>query len=125
MINQVQASDNVIAEVPPKKSEIRRALRVMLGRKVVLLGVLLLFIFIFIAIFAPFISPYDLTLNLVSLQPSSQPLGTDAFGRDTLSRLFYGQGFLDGRSGRCFWLHRHILLGLLADIFAAGPTMLL
>ena len=94
MINQVQSSDNVIVQIPPKKSEFRRAVRVMFGRKVVLVGVLLLFIFIFISIFAPFISPYDpYTQNLGETlqQPSSQHLlGTDAFGRDTLSRLFYG-----------------------------------
>lgn len=123
MINQVQSSDNVIVEVPPKKSELRRAVRVMLGRKVVLLGVLLLFIFIFIAIFAPFISPYNpYTQNLGEAlqQPSSQHLlGTDAFGRDTLSRLFYGAriSLMVGVVAVSLASIIGILLGLLAGYF--------
>jgi peptide/nickel transport system permease protein len=123
MINQVQSGDNVIVEVPPKKSELRRALRVMLGRKVVLLGVLLLFIFIFIAIFAPFISPYNpYTQNLGEAlqQPSSQHLlGTDAFGRDTLSRLFYGAriSLMVGVVAVSLASIIGILLGLLAGYF--------
>jgi peptide/nickel transport system permease protein len=123
MINQVQSGDSVIADVPPKKSELRRALRVMLGRKVVLFGVLLLFVFIFVAIFAPFISPdnpYTQNLGEALQQPSRQHLlGTDAFGRDTLSRLFYGArvSLMVGVVAVSLASIVGILLGLLAGYF--------
>ena len=55
-----------------------------------------------VAIFAPVIAPYppDLTNNAVFLKPPAwqaggswaYPLGTDAIGRDILSRLIYGAG---------------------------------
>lgn len=94
MMNEAQANQNIISEIPPHKSEFRRSLRVMFGRKVVLLGAVIIFIFLFISIFAPVISPYDpyeQHLENALMQPSHQNwLGTDAFGRDTLTRLLYG-----------------------------------
>jgi len=56
-------------------------------------GIVLL-IFILAAIFAPFVSPYPPLLYHPSIatQPPSlaHPLGTDALGRDQLSRVIYG-----------------------------------
>jgi oligopeptide transport system permease protein len=47
-----------------------------------------------VAIFAPFLAPYDPTrqnLNAINQPPSAlYPLGTDALGRDLLSRLIWG-----------------------------------
>ncbi|HSW58994.1 MAG TPA: ABC transporter permease [Dehalococcoidales bacterium] len=94
MMNQIKAEQNIQADTVPKISEFRRSMRVMFGRKVVLLGVILIFAFIFIAACAPFISPldpYEQNLENSLKAPSlANLLGTDAFGRDTLSRLFYG-----------------------------------
>ena len=94
MNNQEQSNQNVTIGAPPKISEFHRGIRVMFGRKVVLFGSILIFIFLFISAFAPFISPYnpyDQNLTQALQQPSSQNLlGTDAFGRDTFSRLLYG-----------------------------------
>ena len=46
------------------------------------------------ALLAPWLSPYDPTalhLKSILVPPSAQfPLGTDALGRDVLSRLLYG-----------------------------------
>jgi peptide/nickel transport system permease protein len=85
---------STLTDVPPRISEWRRFYRVFLGRKIVVFGLIIIILFVFIAIFAPIIAPYPAnTPNLPSsLQgPSSKHwLGTDAMGRDTLSRIIYG-----------------------------------
>lgn len=73
---------------------LRRFLRVLMGRRVVVFGVVVIGLVVFGAIFAGLLAPYDpYAQNLrESLQPPSMahPLGTDALGRDTLSRIIYG-----------------------------------
>lgn len=61
---------------------------------ILLSGLVIVLVMAFLAIFAPFLAPYDPTmlhLNAV-LEPPSNTflLGTDALGRDVLSRLLYG-----------------------------------
>ena len=90
--------DNIGAEISeaaaPRVSEFRRFRRVFLGRGVVIFGMAVLIVFIIIAIFAPLFAPYDPyepTLGKGLLGPSKEHLlGTDALGRDTLSRIIYG-----------------------------------
>jgi peptide/nickel transport system permease protein len=81
-------------DTSPRVSEWRRFFRVFLGRKLVLFGLIIIVLFVLMAIFAPLIAPYPANIpNLTStLQgPSSEHwLGTDAVGRDTLSRIIYG-----------------------------------
>jgi peptide/nickel transport system permease protein len=81
-------------EAPPKVNELRRIVRVMTGRWIVVIGLVLVLIFIILAIFAPLIAPYDpdkTNLRAILQQPSSEHLlGTDAVGRDLLSRVIYG-----------------------------------
>jgi peptide/nickel transport system permease protein len=83
-----------VNEAPPRVNEFRRFFRVFLGRGLVVFGVVVILAFVIIAIFAPQIAPYDpLKRNLDEAlqQPNAQHmLGTDAIGRDTLSRLIYG-----------------------------------
>lgn len=83
-----------VTEAPPRVSEWRRFRRVFLGRILVLIGLILISFFVFIAIFAPLLAPYppnDPDLASALQQPSAQHLlGTDALGRDTLSRVIYG-----------------------------------
>jgi peptide/nickel transport system permease protein len=83
-----------ISEAPPRIKEWRRIVRVFFGRRVVIVGLVLVLIFILMAILAPLISPYDpnqLDLENTLQGPSaSHWLGTDDFGRDTLSRIIYG-----------------------------------
>jgi peptide/nickel transport system permease protein len=83
-----------INQTPPRVSEWRRFRRVFLGRSVVVFGMVIIALFLFIAILAPLISPhdpYDQDLGNALSQPSwSHLLGTDAVGRDTLSRVIYG-----------------------------------
>jgi peptide/nickel transport system permease protein len=82
------------AETPPRAKEWRRLLRVFFSRGVVVFGLITVVIFILVAIFAPLISPYN--PNQQDLRSALQGpswrhlLGTDNFGRDTLSRIIYG-----------------------------------
>jgi peptide/nickel transport system permease protein len=94
MTTEIVQSAEVKMDSPPKKSEFKKFIRIFLDRKVVLFSSILLFLMTLMAIFAPIIAPYDpYEQNLIeSLKgPSSEHiLGTDAFGRDTLSRIIYG-----------------------------------
>ncbi|MEW6523920.1 MAG: ABC transporter permease [Bacillota bacterium] len=57
-------------------------------------GAILVMLFVLMAVFAPRLAPYDPTRSnlTVRLQPPNRehPLGTDALGRDMLSRTIYG-----------------------------------
>jgi len=81
-------------EAPPRVNELRRFFRVFLGRGLVVFGLVVTLIFLVLAIFANQIAPYDpLERNLSEAlqQPNAKHLlGTDAIGRDTLSRLIHG-----------------------------------
>ncbi len=69
-------------------------MRVFLGRRIVLFGLVIIVIFLFVTAFASQLAPYppnkqDLANTLVG--PSREHLlGTDTFGRDELSRIIYG-----------------------------------
>lgn len=81
-------------EAPPRINELRRFLRVFLGRGLVVFGAIVIVIFLVLAIFGPQIAPYD-PLEANADEALQQPnakhwLGTDQIGRDTLSRLIYG-----------------------------------
>jgi peptide/nickel transport system permease protein len=80
-------------EAPPRVNEWRRFWRVLLQRKIVMFGLIVLALLIIAAIFAPLLAPYDpYQINMADslLQPNKAYwLGTDIQGRDTLSRLIY------------------------------------
>jgi ABC-type dipeptide/oligopeptide/nickel transport system permease subunit len=83
-----------IGGVPPRVTEWKRFLRVFLGRGLVVFGMVVILAYFVIATFAPLITPYqpnepDLPAALNS-PGASHWLGTDALGRDTLSRIIYG-----------------------------------
>src|SRR5512138_2810570 len=86
--------DSQFLETKPHVSEFRRIIRVMTRRWVVVIGLVIIILSIFTALFAPVLAPYDpakTNLRQALLQPSAvHLLGTDALGRDTLSRLIYG-----------------------------------
>jgi len=87
-------TSKALSEAPPQVSEWRRFRRVFFQRRMVIFGLFILLILGFTAIFADWLAPYDpykQDLNNILLQPSkAHLLGTDAIGRDTLSRLIYG-----------------------------------
>lgn len=80
--------------------ELYRALRSMVAAKWPLLALLILFVVTFVAIFGPMISPMDPNRQNIMLrlaEPLDEArrggtfwLGSDALGRDVLSRLLYG-----------------------------------
>ena len=82
------------AVAPPHHSEWRRFSRVFFGRKLYLIGFIIVVIIILTAIFAPLLATYDPIQNDLrgKLQGSSWEhwLGTDQLGRDILSRIIYG-----------------------------------
>ena len=81
-------------EMPPRHSEFQRFCSVFFSRWLVIVGLVITVAAILLAVCAPIISPYDPNkqdLEQRLLQPSREHmLGTDALGRDTLSRIIYG-----------------------------------
>jgi peptide/nickel transport system permease protein len=84
----------LVEEITPRVSEFGRFRRVFLNRGLVVFGMVVIMVFIAVAVFAPFLAPYDPympDLNHALSQPTQKHLlGTDAIGRDTLSRIMYG-----------------------------------
>jgi peptide/nickel transport system permease protein len=85
---------NVKDESLPERWRLIPPLGLGRWRLVPVLSGICLLAFLVMAIFAPFIAPHDPLTMLPSarLKPPSEiyPLGTDAFGRDLLSRVIYG-----------------------------------
>jgi peptide/nickel transport system permease protein len=99
-----------------RTGEFHRFVSVFFSRGLVRFGTVIILLFIITAIFGPWMSPYDpyaQDLNNVLLQPSqAHLLGTDAVGRDTLSRLIYGS-------------RTAIMVGVIALAIAAAIGMML
>ncbi len=80
--------------MPPRVNEFRRFIRVFLGRKIVLVGLVIVVVFLITAATAPLLAPYDPNKqdlrNTLSGPSREHLLGTDSFGRDSLSRIIYG-----------------------------------
>jgi peptide/nickel transport system permease protein len=114
-MSELSALSSTASEAP-RVSELRRFFRVFFGRGLVVFGMVIILATIITAIFAPFIAPYDpYERNLTTLmaQPSREHwLGTDALGRDTLSRVIYGARI-------------SLIVGLLVVTIAAGIGMTL
>jgi len=77
-----------------KTSQLSLVWRRFKENKLAVFGIVIVALMIGIAIFAPIISPHDPyetdPINKLQKPSKSHPLGTDALGRDVLSRLFYG-----------------------------------
>ncbi|HUT67505.1 MAG TPA: ABC transporter permease [Dehalococcoidales bacterium] len=84
----------VLSEIAPGQSEFRRVVRVFFGRKLAVVGLVLIAFLIITAIFAPWLAPYppnDIDMLQTLAKPSAEHwLGTDNLGRDVLSRIIYG-----------------------------------
>jgi dipeptide transport system permease protein len=92
-------------------------------------GLIVIVLVLFCALFAPLIAPHEpnLTNNTVFLKPPfwqeggsfSYPLGTDAIGRDILSRLIYGArlSLVIGIAVVALAIVVGIVLGLIAGYF--------
>ena len=93
-MTEADISRTELAVGPEHISEFRRFIRVLFSRGIVVFSTFVILLVICTAIFAPLLAPYDpydQELSQTLLKPSSQHLlGTDALGRDTLSRLIFG-----------------------------------
>jgi len=93
MINKSEKPD-VFTKTPERPGEFRRVFRILLSRGLTVFGLFIVLALLITAIFAPQIAPYDpyeQNLRNSLATPSSQHLlGTDALGRDTLSRMIFG-----------------------------------
>lgn len=89
-----QAPLPAVVKLPAPRSPLVLAGRRVLRSRGGLLGLCILLALILLAIFAPYVSPYDplaLSPSEASQPPSwRHPAGTDRFGRDVLTRIFYG-----------------------------------
>ena len=85
---------NQITEIAPRVSEWKRFYKVFFSRGIVMFGLVIIVLFIFVAIFAKQLAPYGpnaIDMNATLQNPTAAHwLGTDALGRDTLSRIIYG-----------------------------------
>jgi peptide/nickel transport system permease protein len=115
MANKQDITEN-FQEAPPRVNEFRRFMKTFLGRPVVVFGAIIILILFILAVFPQWIAPYDpikQDLRNVLLQPSSEHLlGTDALGRDLLSRIIYGA-------------RTAVMVGIVALSIAAASGMIL
>jgi peptide/nickel transport system permease protein len=78
----------------PAQSETRRVIKVFFGRKIAVIGLILIVFLVITAIFAPWMAPYppnDIDMSITLAKPSAEHwLGTDNLGRDVLSRIIFG-----------------------------------
>ena len=90
----MEKGNAALSEIPPRVTEWQRFRRVFFARGVVVFGLAVLVLLLLVAVFAPQLAPYNPYKQEMgnALQPVSRQhlLGTDQFGRDTLSRLIYG-----------------------------------
>ncbi|MDO4312121.1 MAG: ABC transporter permease [Eubacteriales bacterium] len=114
--------------------------------KSIVIGSVMVLIVIFIAIFAPILTPYDLDAmdmgNALQTPDSAHLFGTDQYGRDLMTRIFFGTrisllvgfvsvffsmiigvtvGLLAGYYGG--WVDN--LIGRIIDVFLSFPVLLL
>lgn len=78
----------------PPVDEFKRFMRVFFRRKVCLVGMILVIVVLLVAAFADVIAPYGMNeqdlKNVLAAPDKAHILGTDALGRDLLSRIIYG-----------------------------------
>lgn len=87
-------SDAAVLSSPGVRSPLREFWRRLRRRKVALGSAALLLLLVLSAVFAPWIAPYDPTAadyaNILAPPSAAHWAGTDAFGRDILSRIIWG-----------------------------------
>ena len=124
MTNDDHITSTGYQEAPPRVNEWRRFTRVFFQRKMVIFGLIVLVLLVIAAIFAEWLAPYDPTkrdLYNVLAQPSTEHLlGTDAIGRDILSRLIFGSrtAILVGFGAAGFASIAGMVLGLIAGYYS-------
>jgi peptide/nickel transport system permease protein len=90
----IRSVSTSVESVPPHRGELRRIAGIFFGRKLAVIGLVIIFLLILSAILAPWLAPYPpnkMDMTQVLNPPSAEHLlGTDSVGRDTLSRVIFG-----------------------------------
>jgi peptide/nickel transport system permease protein len=86
-------NSNKSDELPPHSSEFKRVINVFLGRKIVIVGLVIIISLFLTSLFAPLLAPYDpykIDIRKKLMKPNREHIfGTDSLGRDTFSRIIY------------------------------------
>jgi peptide/nickel transport system permease protein len=100
------------AELSPP-GRLRRAWTLLRRQRKAMAGGAVVLFFVFVAVFAPWIAPYAPTeqnfADAMQGPTAAHWLGTDSFGQDILSRIFYGArsalwiGFASVSRSACRW----------------------
>lgn len=99
--------------------------------RIALIGTLIIIFYLILALLAPILAPYDpYTMDYMAILegPSSSHLfGTDQFGRDILSRIFYGAriSFQVGILSVSIALGLGTLLGVIAGFYGGWPDLII
>jgi peptide/nickel transport system permease protein len=124
-------STQVVEDVSPRVGEFHRVIKVMFGRKIVLIGTIITLLAIIVAIFSPWLvpqDPYEQNLRAVRQQPTGQHLlGTDELGRDVLSRVIAGTriSIIVGLVAVCIAGVIGMALGLIAGYFGGWTNTII
>ena len=95
MMNTVNApAAAAISAKPKKEGMLKQSMKRLAKDKMAMIGLVGIVLLILLSIFGPMLTPYtpddmDL-LNMNSGPTAVHPMGTDALGRDYMTRLFYG-----------------------------------
>src|SRR5579859_6808365 len=107
----------------PMASPLRPRFGFLTSTPIIAIASLCLLIIVAVSILAPWIAPHDplLLLPAQRLKPSSAQfwLGTDAYGRDVLSRVIYGGriSLLIGFGATVFSISIGLVIGLFSGFF--------
>ena len=110
----------------PPVNEFKRFMRVFFRRKIVIFGFAMVVLILLMAAFADVIAPYGANeqdlYNTLSPPSRNHLLGTDALGRDLLSRIIYGTriSLLIGVATVIIAASIGVTIGLIAG-FSEGP----
>jgi peptide/nickel transport system permease protein len=117
--------------IPGPRMRLLPPLQLRRWHPIPVIAVLCLIGFIIMALFAPYLAPYDpLAMSTgMRLKPASEAhlLGTDAFGRDLLSRCIYGArvSLIMGAGVALITIAIGLPLGLLAGFFRILDAILM
>lgn len=97
MADQTSVRPSVLETRTVEKTESgywRDTFRRLRQHRVGMIGLMLVLLLLFVAVFGRYLAPYDpneIDMDYRFLPPTLEhPMGTDDFGRDTLSRIMYG-----------------------------------
>lgn len=108
-----------------------RTLKKALHNRSILIGAVMVLIVLFIAVAAPLLTPYDIETpdmtNALQSPCAEHPFGTDQYGRDLMTRIFYGTriSLLVGFTAVLFSMIIGVIVGLISGFYGGWVDSLL